>query len=315
MRIIPVDCNYVEKEFAASFLLSSGGRGFFVECNTTHAIPYLEKVAHEEGLSPNDVQGLLITHVHLDHAGGTGAFLKTFPHAKVYAHPRAAKHLIDPSKLIASATAVYGEEKMKEWYGPIYPCDPERVVLMQDQDSFFFEGREMKTKHLRGHANHHLVMMEPETQTLFSGDSFGVAYPKLFQTKGDIILASTSPTDFDGEAALQAIDWILGQHPEQIALTHFGFLPKEKIEVCGQILRDQIQYSMELIAQIIREGIDVHEVQERLQQFLVRYFSERGVPLTQDDLRYLSIDLKVNAQGLHFAAHRVQASSGVSDRV
>jgi glyoxylase-like metal-dependent hydrolase (beta-lactamase superfamily II) len=302
MKIISVDCNYVEKEFAASFLLVKGKAGFFVECNTTHAIPFLLKAAESEGLSPEQVEGLLITHVHLDHAGGAGAFLKAFPNAKLYAHPKAARHAVDPAKLIASATAVYGEETMQKWYGTIYPCDPERVIVLQDGDQISFQGEVMKTHHLRGHANHHLVMMEPSTKTLFSGDSFGVAYPQVMKRRGDVILASTSPTDFDGPAALEAVDWIVNEHPEQIGLTHFGMLPKEKIGPFAQILRDQLQFSMELMKQTVRENLELGQVQERLQGFIVQYFAARGIQLDQEDLGHLAVDLKVNAQGLHFAA-------------
>jgi glyoxylase-like metal-dependent hydrolase (beta-lactamase superfamily II) len=304
MKILPVDCHYVEKQFAASFLLVKEGAAFFVECNTTHAIPYLLAAVEKEGLTADDVQGLLITHVHLDHAGGTGAFLKTFPKAKVYAHPKAARHLVDPSKLIASATAVYGEATLKKWYGTILPCDPNRVVVLEDGDSVSFQGSVMLTKHLRGHANHHLVMIEPETRTLFSGDSFGVAYPELNHKKGDVILASTSPTDFDGNAALQSIDWILAQTPKQIALTHFGMISEDKILVFAKILKDELEFSMELMQQTMREKLSVESIEERLRDFILRYFENRGTHLDQEDLRLLALDLKVNAQGLYFAVNK-----------
>jgi glyoxylase-like metal-dependent hydrolase (beta-lactamase superfamily II) len=307
MKIIPVDCNYVEPKFAASFLLVKNGAGFFVECNTTHAIPFLKKAAIDAGVDPAKVEGLAITHVHLDHAGGAGAFLKEFPNAKLYAHPRAAKHVVDPAKLIASATAVYGEATMEKWYGTISACDPARVIVLHDEDGISFQGSVMKTKHLRGHANHHLVILEPETETLFSGDSFGVAYPELVKRRGDVILASTSPTDFDGPAALEAVDWILSVNPAQIALTHFGFVSHEKISIYAQILQDQLHFSMELMAQIAREKIDVDETGERLRAFIIGYFSARGIQFDAEDLRLLAIDLKVNAQGLHFAANKVQS--------
>ena len=302
MKILPVDCNYVEKEFAASFLLVQGNGGLFIECNTTHAIPYLKQAALNAGLSVDQIEGLIITHVHLDHAGGAGAFLKAFPNAKLYAHPRAARHAIDPSKLIAGATAVYGEETLKAWYGTIYPCDSARVVVLQDGDGVSFQGTVLQTKHLRGHANHHLVILEPETRTLFSGDSFGVAYPEIVKTKGDVILASTSPTDFDGPAALESVDWIAAQDLQQIGLTHFGLVPKDKIAIFAQILRDEIQFSMELMKQSVKENLEVGQVQERLREFIIRYFEARGIHLGSEELRHLSVDLKVNAQGILYAA-------------
>ena len=197
MKIVRVDCNYVESEFAASYLLIRNNRGLFVECNTNYAIPFLKKAAEAEGLSPHQIDGLVITHIHLDHAGGAGLFLKEFPNAKLYAHPKAAKHAIDPHRLIESATAVYGEAFMNKVYGTILPCDVSRVMIVQDEEVIPFQGVSLQTKQVRGHANHHLVVIEPETKTLFSGDSFGVSYPIVNQKHSGIIaLASTSPTDF-----------------------------------------------------------------------------------------------------------------------
>ena len=303
MKILPVDCHYVETEFAASFLLEHEQKGLFVECNTTHAIPYLEASAAKIGLAPEQIEGLIITHVHLDHAGGAGAFLKAFPRALVYAHPKAARHLIDPSKLIASATLVYGEKRMQEWYGTIYPCDPKRVVVLEDGANVIFENVKLSTKHLRGHANHHLVVTEPLTRTLFTGDTFGVSYPKLAHHQ-DVILASTSPTDFDGEAALASLEWIVAQNPNQLALTHYGLIPSTRIPVLAEILRDQLRYSMKLCEQTKNEQLTVDAVETRLRDFLLHYFSGRGVTFSTDDLRLLAIDIKVNAQGIHYAAHR-----------
>ena len=152
-------------------------------------------------------------------------------------------------------------------------------------------------------SNHHFVVIEPITRTLFSGDSFGVAYPKILKREGDVILASTSPTDFDGEAALASVNWILAQDPSQIGLTHYGFITKDKISTFAEILMDQIRYSLELMQQARVEKLSVEQVRQRLEAFTVRYFGMRGIHLDEEDLKYLEIDLKVNAQGVHYAAN------------
>jgi len=309
MKIIPVDCNYVETEFAMSYLLldSERKRAFFIECNTNYAIPYLIQAVEREGLSRDDVEGLIITHVHLDHAGGAGLFLKEFPKAKLYAHPRAARHAIDPSKLIASATQVYGEEFMKKLYGEILPCPAERVVVLEDGASVEWSGGWLETRHTRGHANHHLCVIEPQTKTLFSGDSFGVAYPKVREKHGLVILVSTSPTDFDGAEALKTIEWIQSVHPRRVALTHFGFVEEKEIGEAARQLKDQLRFSMELVDEIRRSDasapMSVEAVRDRLRDETVAYYARKGIDLDAEDLKHLSIDLDVNAQGLVFAAH------------
>jgi hypothetical protein len=304
MKIIQVDCNYVQSEFASAYLLVHQGKGIFIESNTNHAISYLKKAAISAGLSLDQVVGLVITHIHLDHAGGAGLFLQEFPNAKLFAHPRAARHAIDPSKLIASATAVYGESFMKKLYGEILPCDRERVVALEDGASLDFQGIELKVKHTRGHANHHLVVIEPKTKKLFSGDSFGVSYPKISNRKGLLVLPSTSPTDFDGVAAIETVEWIARQDLEQIGLTHFGFINKSDIPKALEQMRAYLQYSIELLEAIKANHLDVETITQNIQEWVIQYYSFRGIHLDSEDLKILALDFKVNAQGLHFVANK-----------
>jgi len=310
MKIIAVDCNYVEEEFAASYLLVHEGpqglRGLFVECNTNYAIPFLKEAALHEGLTPDQIDGLIITHVHLDHAGGAGLFLKEFPNAKLYAHPRASRHAIDPSKLIASATHVYGEEFMQKMYGTILPCPAERVVVLEDGDEVNWMNANVKlqTKHVRGHANHHLCVIEPSTKTLFSGDSFGVSYPVVNEKRGIVALPSTSPTDFDGPAAVETVEWILKQDLTRVALTHFGFLKGAEIQIAGLQLLDQLRFSQDLMKRIKLENMKDDRAFEHIHDWTIEYFAQKGIHLDPVDLRILDLDMKINAQGLVFAVNK-----------
>ncbi len=310
MKIVPVDCNYVQESFAASYLLVEEGqdgiRGFFVECNTNHAIPYLKEAALREGITPDRIDGLVITHVHLDHAGGAGVFLQEFPNAKLYAHPRAARHAIDPTKLVASATQVYGEAFMQKMYGTILPCPAERVVVLEDGAEIDWSEAfvRMKTKHVRGHANHHVVVIEPSSRTLFSGDSFGVSYPLIHEKHGVVAIPSTSPTDFDGEAAIESVDWILDQDLNRVGLTHFGFLIGAEIQIAAMQLKDYLKMSIELVNKVRSNGLTESEVYQSIRDWYIEYFDSKGVALDAEDLALMEIDFKVNAQGLVFAASR-----------
>ncbi|MBS1957987.1 MAG: MBL fold metallo-hydrolase [Bdellovibrionales bacterium] len=302
MKIITVDCNYVESEFASAYLLVSQGRGFFIECNTNYAIPRLQAAVAEAGLKATDVDGLCVTHVHLDHAGGAGLFLKEFPSAKLYAHPRAAKHAIDPSRLVASATQVYGQAFMDKLYGKILPCPVERVVALEDGQEIDWMGGKLETKHTRGHANHHLCVFEPETRTLFTGDSFGVSYPKINRKRGLIVLASTSPTDFDGEAAIATVDWVEALKPIAVGPTHFGLMQGKDVPTAARQLRDQIRFSVEMVKRIKRESLDEVTVTEHIHDWMIQYYANRGINFDSEDLKILKLDFQVNAQGLVFTA-------------
>jgi glyoxylase-like metal-dependent hydrolase (beta-lactamase superfamily II) len=318
MKILCVDCNYVQKEFASSYLLIHEGRGFFVECNTSHAIPLLLKAAEENGIPRENVDGLLITHVHLDHAGGAGVFLREFPNAKLYAHPRAARHAIDPSRLIASATQVYGEEFMKRVYGEILPCDAARVVVLNDVtdspiesspvsgDEIHWRGKKILTKHVRGHANHHLAAIEPESKTLFSGDAFGVSYPEIdrkAKSVGTLVITpSSSPTDFDSSAAINAVKWIAAQRPSQIALTHYSFLPASDVPEASTQLIAQLEFFESLLQKTKANQLPEAEVFSELKAWVTQFYVQKKLILDSADLEYLDLDLKVNAQGLHYSA-------------
>jgi glyoxylase-like metal-dependent hydrolase (beta-lactamase superfamily II) len=303
MKVIPVDCNYVEEGFAAAYLLVEGGRAFFIECNTNHAIPFLLEALNREGIDRTAVEGLLITHVHLDHAGGAGLFLETFPNAVLYAHPKAARHAIDPSRLVASATAVYGEEFMKNLYGEILPCDSARVRALTPGERIPFGSRGLETREVRGHANHHVAAFEPLTRTLFSGDSFGVSYPVL-NASGRIILPSTSPTDFDGEAAIETVDWMVGTDPERIALTHYGFVERPELAEAASMLKEGILASVRICERVRTGDLPPEQVEEELWSSLEARCVKRGIPLTAETKRMLSVDVRVNAQGLVHATRR-----------
>ena len=296
MKIIVVDCKYVESEFAAAYLLIHEGRGFFVECNTNHAIPYLVDAAGREGLTPDQIVGLLITHVHLDHAGGAGLFLKTFPHAVLYAHPRAARHAIDPARLVDSATRVYGQAFMERLYGTILPCPSERVRELNDGEVVPFGPRGLEIRHVRGHANHHLIAREPVSGTVFTGDTFGVSYP-IMNGEGPVFIPSTSPTDFDGEAALNSVDLIESLLPSRVALTHYGFIEREWIAGAAAQLRQGILLSLQIVSEIRSGDLTPEGVEDEL-------LSRTGSYLKRNDLDAFKIDLKVNAQGLVHAASK-----------
>src|SRR5699024_856348 len=175
----------------------------------------------EQGLTPEQVEYLIITHVHLDHAGGTSKLAKACPNATVVAHPRAAPHVIDPSKLVASASAVYGEAEFERLYGRIEPVAEARVKVMEDDETLRFGGRELRFLHTRGHANHHFCIKDSASGAIFAGDAFGLIYPAL-QAEGTFAFPSTSPTDFEPDLARDSIRRLVEEKPSRLYLTHFG---------------------------------------------------------------------------------------------
>ena len=174
-----IDCNYLGRQgFAAAFLMIEGDRAAFVENNTQHALPLLLGALERAGLTPEQVDHVFVTHAHLDHAGGSSALMEACPNATLVAHPRAARHLIDPSRLVASASQVYGEARFRELYGTIRPIPAERVKTMEDGQTLRFGQRTLHFLHTKGHANHHLVIHDPATGGLLPVTPSGSPTPR-----------------------------------------------------------------------------------------------------------------------------------------
>src|SRR5215472_4702718 len=139
--ITAVDAEYLYPGHAAAHLIVDGGRAAFVDVGTNSSVPYLVAALDELGIAPEAVEYLLLTHVHLDHAGGAGALMRELPNARALLHPRGAPHIIDPTKLIAGSKAVYGEERFRRMYGELLPIAPGRVHAVADGERVVLGGR------------------------------------------------------------------------------------------------------------------------------------------------------------------------------
>ncbi len=300
MTLTTIDCDYTGPEFACAFLRVEGDECAFVETNTSHATPRLLDALARAGRAPEDVRWIIVTHVHLDHAGGAASLMKACPRATLLAHPRAARHLIDPSRIIAGATAVYGEEAFAQLYGTIEPVAAERVRALEDGERVPFGAGELTFLHTRGHANHHFVVHDPQADTVFTGDAFGLVYPRL-QRGRVFALPSTSPTDFDAAAAVDSIARILGLGAATVSLTHYG-QQREQAEIA-----EQLRAWLEVSRAIVADGCDVAAAEARLAATLEDAVTRAGLTLDANDRRLLSLDLRLNAQGLAHAASRADA--------
>ena len=303
--LLTIDCDYVQPSVACSYLRVSGSECAFVETNTAHALPRLLAALAAQGRAPEDVRYVIVTHVHLDHAGGASALMDACPNATLLAHPRAARHVIDPARIIAGATAVYGEAHFAELYGTIRGVDAARVRALDDGAEVAFGSGVLRFLHTRGHANHHFVVHDPARDTVFTGDAFGLVYPRL-QRAGLLAFPSTSPTDFDGPAAHAAVDRIVALGTGSVCLTHFG----EQTRV--REIAEQLHGWLTLSEKLMEESRSLPEAGREafIEARLAAAFDERaarmGLSLDDDDRTLVAFDRKLNAQGLAWAAGRAQ---------
>lgn len=198
-----------------------------------------------EGLAARGVERLdwiVVTHIHLDHAGAAGALARRFPEAKVGVHPVGAPHLVDPAKLWSSAARIYGD-KMEALWGSMEPIPQERVHILNDGDSIDLGGRTLTAVETPGHARHHHSLLDDATGTMFTGDALGVRLPDIAVTR-----PATPPPEFNLEDALASIQKIKERRPQQLALTHFGVQDVPVDEMCdsaAEALRRWAEYVTE----------------------------------------------------------------------
>ncbi len=307
MSITTIDCHYLDRpEFAAAYLLTDGDEAAFIDNNTTYALPRLLAALADSGLAAEQVRYLIITHVHLDHAGGTSALAQACPQATVLAHPRAARHVIDPEKLVNSARSVYGADEFHRLFGDIEPVPADRVRIMEDGERITLGRRELEFLHTRGHANHHFCIADAASGSVFTGDAFGLIYPAL-QGTGCFAVPSTSPTDFDGELAREAVRRIVGLSPERVYPTHFGEVT-EVAAAADQLIR-HLDFAERVMLEAEAADVADGQLHEYIEPRLRSYFA--GLLDARDDLgadpatwKLLAMDIDLNAQGLAFVASK-----------
>ena len=292
-----IDTAFHRDHFDAAYLIVESGRAAFVDCGTNHSVPHMLAALASAGLTPADVDWLLVTHVHLDHAGGAGALMARLPYARLVAHPRGAPHMIDPSKLIAGATAVYGEAEMARSYGQIIGVPEARVVVAEDGHVVDFQGRPLLCMDTPGHARHHFCVWDARSQGWFTGDTFGLSYRELDSSNGPFVLPTTSPVQFEPDALKASITRLLSYGPQSMYLTHYGRVGD--VERLGRDLHAQID-AMVVIGKACDGQLDRHE---RMRDALTALDLERarahGCPFDDDAiLRILGVDIELNAQGM-----------------
>ena len=303
-HIHTIDTHYLDRaRFAAVYLVIDGDEAAFVDNNTNYAIPRLMAALDDAGMEPGQVRYLIVTHVHLDHAGGTSALAEACPNATVIAHPRAARHIVDPAKLVDSASAVYGAERFAELYGTIEPVPAGRVREMQDEETLDLGQRTLRFLHTRGHANHHFCIVDERAGAIFTGDAFGLHYPDL-QGPGTFAIPSTSPTDFDAELARESIRRLVSLSPAVMYPTHYGAVTD--IEPSADQLIRHLDFAERVMLDAFESDLGDDELEAYVKSRLTDYFrgllDRHGAGPDAWDL--VGLDIGLNAQGIAFTANK-----------
>ena len=293
-----IDTEYLRPGLAASHLVVDSGRAAFVDTGAAPAHPRLMQALSELDLRPDQVDYVLLTHVHLDHAGGAGQLMRALPRARAVLHPRGAPHLVDPARLIAGTVAVYGEAMYQELYGEIVPVPQERVIVANDGDRIMLGSRTFELLDTPGHARHHYCAHDLDHGDVFSGDTFGISYRDFDTAAGPFIFPTTTPVQFESPALHASIDRLLSHNPQQMLLTHFGRVT-EVVRLAAQMHR-LIDAFVELALEVRNTGSQRHQrLVDGQRAILLDALRAHGCRLSDNEIdRLLAMDFELNAQGI-----------------
>lgn len=306
--IFCIDSGFQREGFDAIYLITHAGRAAFVDTANNFAVPRILAALEALGLPRSSVDWIIPTHVHLDHAGGTGALLEQLPNARVLVHPRGARHVIDPSKLYQGALAVYGQAIMDRDYGQLRPVPEASVVTTSDGYVLDFAGRKLVFLDTPGHARHHHCIWDESSRGIFSGDTFGLCYRELDTPKGPWTLITSTPVQFEPDALRDSIARLLSLAPSCMYLTHFG-----RVERVNELAVQQLA----LLDRMVELGRTLRDSPERhcalklgLQNLYETELRAHGSQLPSEVIHaLLAQDIELNAQGMGVWLDREAASA------
>ncbi|MBI4357471.1 MAG: MBL fold metallo-hydrolase [Gammaproteobacteria bacterium] len=293
-----IDTGFQRPGLAACYLIKEGKGAILIDTGTTYTASRIQKILKAKGVSPNDVEYLFVTHIHLDHAGGAGRLSEVFPNARVGVHPRGAKHLSDPTQLVNATTIVLGEQAMHQYYGPVIPIPSKRILEITNEQTIDFHGRPLFFIHTAGHAKHHYCIFDAKSQSFFTGDTFGVSYRELDSPLGAFIFPATTPSQFDPTALHASINRLLSFKPKACYLTHFGQVTA--LSKLAQDLHALIDTYVVTARALKNETTHRHALLVRsLMILLLERLAQHHPDFPEEKAKALfSYDVEINAQGL-----------------
>jgi glyoxylase-like metal-dependent hydrolase (beta-lactamase superfamily II) len=292
--ITAIDADYVRPRLAASHLVIDEGRA---DTGTTLSVPNLLATLAAKDIDPADVDWVLTTHVHLDHAGGAGALMRALPNARCVVHSRGARHLVEPEKLIVGSIKVYGEERFHALYGEIVPIDETRMLMPVDGERIALGSRTFELIHTPGHALHHYCIVDLDHDRIFSGDTFGISYRDFDVDGREFIMPATTPVHFDPEALCNSVDRLMAYKPEAIYLTHYSEV-RDLGRLAGE-MKDRVRAFADLGRRHARAPDRGRKLRSVMYAMLSGWLDEHGFPPDEKQRHWLlDDDVELNCQGI-----------------
>ncbi|CAG0979415.1 2-aminobenzoylacetyl-CoA thioesterase [Rhodocyclaceae bacterium] len=296
--ISAIDSGFGRPQLAAIHLIAERDRAALVDTGSNASLPIVMQALKAKGLIPAQVEYVILTHIHLDHAGGAGALMQALPNARLTVHPRGARHMVDPARLVAGTIAVYGEAQARRMYGDILPIPAGRIVETPEGATIRLGERALTFLDTPGHARHHVCIRDDRSGHVFAGDMFGLSYRELDVDGRQFVFPTTTPVQFEPAAMHASIDRLLALQPEAIYVTHFGQV--RDVPRLGADLHRLIDAHVAAALRHRNAGAGRHErIKADLTATLLDEARRHGWRMALDGLlRLMAADVELNAQGL-----------------
>lgn len=281
----------------SSAYLIKGEKNTLIEPGVAPSNVHILNAFQELEISTADINHILVTHIHLDHAGGAGLLMRQCENATLYVHPKGGPHLINPEKLIAGTRLVYGD-LFDRYFDPILPVQAERIRGYNSGDRIpLGGGRELKILESLGHALHHVIIHDPESQGIFCGDSAGIYYRPIFERHGvKFSVPSTSPTQFDPESMKNSLRQMIDLKPKRLYYTHFGMAEPALPQL--QMAQGMMSFWGEECVQLYQKEHSLEKLTGLIKNKLYSILNHLGVQGNSSALTSLDQDIYLNARGI-----------------
>ena len=294
-----IDADFHREHMAACYMVEAESEVAFIEVGTNSSTPRLMKVLENRGWKPEDVAYVIVTHVHLDHAGGAGSLMQLLPNATFLVHPYGARDMINPTKLEAGSRSVYGDEMFDRIYGKLIPVEEHRVRIMEDGDEVTLGNRQLRFMDTPGHARHHFCVFDSLTNGWFTGDTFGLSYREFDTDNGAFLLPTTTPIQFDPEPLKASVRKLVAVEPEFMYLTHYGRVGD--VPRLSRMMIEGVDTLVGFAEQYRDDDSRTQKIETAMSEWLMDGLDKHGVTLGKDRcLELLDSDIKLNTQGIEF---------------
>jgi len=297
--VVAIDSGIVRREMAACYLLETRGQLALIEVGSNYSAERILDVIRHRGWAPEQVSHVIVTHVHLDHAGGAGHLMQVLPEATLVVHPRGARHLVDPARLEAGTRAVYGDEAYEAMYGSLIPVPEDRMRIVADGERLLVGERELMFADTPGHARHHFCVWDQLTRGWFTGDTFGVSYRDLDTAAGHFLVPTTTPIQFEPEALIASVGRLMAMAPEYMYLTHYGRVGETQRLAVEMIAG--VRLLVAIAERHAASGQRTTDIQNDILAHWVAAARKHGITMPDHDLvNVLWDDVQLNTQGIEY---------------